>query len=267
MIQFSDRYEILKLLGRGGTAFVFLVKDRKLKKYWAVKILDKNGSGERSRRAVEKALHEARILSRLDLPGVVRIADLMEDAGKLCIVTDYVEGQTLKDYIYRYGRLKAKQAAAWLLELCRILSCLHSMCPPVIFCDLKPENIMLKTDGTLVLVDFGSAWQKEYGFEEKELPRTGTYGYAAPELFEKDCRPDAATDIYGLGALGIFLLTGTHPYQLCKADKDKKKLLHRFGKLGRILCRCMDNNPKKRYTDCRLLEEELRRITEGERSF
>ena len=89
-------------------------------------------------------MHEARILSRLDLPGAVRIADLIEDGGKLCIVTDYIEGQDLKTYIYRYGRLSEKQAAAWLLELCGTLSRLHGMRPPVIFCDLKPENIMVK---------------------------------------------------------------------------------------------------------------------------
>lgn len=263
MTQFSDRYEIVKPLGRGGTAFVCLARDRKLKKYWAVKIIEKNGPGARGRRAVEKAMHEAGILSRLDLPGAVRIADFTEDAGKLCIVMDYVEGQNLKNYIYRYGRLPAKQAAAWLLELCGTLSSLHSMVPPVIFCDMKPENIMVKTDGRLVLVDFGSAWQKERGYGSYvEVPRTGTYGYAAPELFLKGVCPDARTDIYGLGALGIFLITGLHPYHFSLAERNKKKALKSFGKLGRVLCRCMEAEPERRYRECFVLKEELREIAE-----
>ncbi len=262
MTQFSDRYEILKPLGRGGTAWVFLARDRKLKKYWAVKILEKKGPGEKSREAAGRAMHEARILSRLDLPGAVRIADLIEDGGKLCIVTDYIEGQDLKTYIYRYGRLSEKQAAAWLLELCGTLSRLHGMRPPVIFCDLKPENIMVKTDGTLVLVDFGSAWQSEYAACGEKIPRTGTYGYAAPELYKEGGSPDPRTDIYGLGALGAFLLTGLHPGRICTSKAREKKELYGFGKIGRVIRRCMETEPEKRYGSCEILKEILQRIAE-----
>ena len=260
MTQFSDRYEILRPLGRGGTASVFLARDRKLKKYWAVKILEKSGPREREQEAVNRALHEAEILSRLDLPGVARIADLTEDGGKMCIVTDYIEGQDLKTYIYRYGPLGDKQAAAWLLELCRILSGLHGMRPPVIFCDLKPENIMIRTDGRLVLVDFGSAWQKGKQTGDKTLERMGTYGYAAPELFLEGQEPDGGADIYGLGALGVFMLTGIHPGSFCPPGADKKKLFSAFGKLGRVLLRCMREDPSERYDSCRDLKEALERI-------
>lgn len=253
-MNFNEKYEILKPLGKGGTASVFLARDRKLRKYWAVKIVEKKENC--SERMLERIRREISILRQLDGTGMLRIADMDEDSHRICMVTDFVRGRTLKDYIYHQGCIDEKEAAMWLYEICSIFQQLHNMNDPVIYCDLKPENIMLRDDGQLILIDFGSAWQLCGRVLAEE--RTGTYGYAAPELFSDKRLPEPATDIYGVGALAVFLITGVHPAQICRiTDGEPPRCSVRMKK---IIRRCMMENPAFRYQDCGQLKKDLQKF-------
>lgn len=254
-MKFNEKYEILKPLGKGGTASVFLARDKKLRKYWAVKIVEKRGNC--SERFLERIRREISILRQLDGAGMLRIADMDEDSHRICMVTDFVRGRTLKEYVYHQGCIGEKEAAAWLDEICSILQQLHNMNDPVIYCDLKPENIMLRDDGRLILIDFGSAWQLN-GRVLADRERTGTYGYAAPELFSDHFPPQPSTDIYGVGALAVFLITGVHPVQIRRITGGEPPRCS--GRMKKIIRRCMMEDPAMRYGDCRQLRKDLQKI-------
>lgn len=110
---------------------------------------------------------------------------------------DYIEGNPLSSALEESGAQPQNQVIAWAIQLCDVLGYLHAQSPPIIYRDMKPSNIMLKPDGNLTLIDFGTARE----FKEKNLADTvclGTIGYAAPEQFGRMGQTDARTDIYCL---------------------------------------------------------------------
>ena len=254
---FEDKYEIIRKIGSGSTSDVFLVRDRKLKKRWAAKIIGIYSGGGADCRVKQDAAREIQILTQLDTPGAVKIIDVFEDSRRICILTDYIHGISLLAYIHKYGPVFEQTAAKWLLQLCGTLDYLHNMMPPVIFCDLKPENIMLKDDGKLILIDFGAAYQQHSDVSPGIWK--GTIGYAAPELCHGIAGPDIRADIYGLGVLGYFLISGLEPKQVEKLkDYSGHRIVSR--KLDRILSGCLSENPGKRYKNCEHMAVRLRQF-------
>lgn len=269
-MRFGEKYEILKKLGSGSSASVFLVRDNMLGKYWAAKVIEEDpGKCLYDFDTCEMEIH---ILKQLNKAGLPRIVEVIKEPGRSYLILDYVEGQTLRQYVDTYGPVSAALAAQWLLELCHILSYLHNLIPPVIFCDLKPENVMLGTNGFLTLIDFGAAWQEDVSCRQMTEQRTrcflpadrlavtgrrlagrnfcrrGTYGYGAPELFASDGRLDQRADIYSLGALGYFLTTGLEEYRFGRGRIPGRNLMeHRFYK---ILERCLCGRKEQRWKDC-----------------
>ncbi|MGN0267242.1 MAG: serine/threonine protein kinase [Lachnospiraceae bacterium] len=213
-MQFRERYDILKRLGRGSNASVFLVRDKHLDKQWAAKIFDTTHFRNRELLAVENEIRILKQVQSLDLP---RIVDLYRESHQICMVMDYLQGVALNTYVKTYGPVREYPAVCWMEELCGILSQLHHMDPPILYCDLKPENIILKNEGKLALIDLGSA--RVLDGNPGQMPAlTGSSGYTAPELFQKqDQNPGTpetlspGADIYSVGAVGAFLVTGMHP--------------------------------------------------------
>ena len=257
-MRFEDKYEIIRKIGSGSTSDVFLVRDRKLKKKWAAKFIRKSfGDSILNGGIKTDAAREIQILTRLDTPGTVKIIDVFEDSRTICLITDYIHGMSLLAYIHKYGPVSEQTAAKWLLELCEILDDLHNIVPPVIFCDLKPENIMLKTDGNLTLVDFGAAYQKNAGYFQRMIK--GTAGYTAPELCCEKAVPDPRSDIYSLGVLGYFLVSGLKPFQAVKPGKfSMPGMVSR--KWDRVLSVCLAENPDKRYNNCEEMAARLKQF-------
>lgn len=246
----GGKYRLLKVIGRGGTSVVYLGERLPEGERYAIKEVD----GDKASR--ETVRMELRLQQRLYHPALVHIWEVYEEQGKLYIVMDYVEGISLQSLLKEQGAREAEQAVEWGLQLCRALSYLHSFRPPVIYRDMKPANVILRPDGRLMLVDFGTARQYRIHKRRDTVP-LGTPGYAAPEQY-RGRQSDIRTDIYCLGATLYQMLTGHDPgeppYRICGIREWNKEL---SPKLDRIVKKCTAKNPWRRYRNCAQLQKEL----------
>ena len=249
----DGKYEILKLIGKGGMSFVYLAIDNRLKKQWAIKEI--RSDGEDIEVLLNGLENEANILKKIDHPVIPRIVDILNEKGVIYVVMDYIEGRTLAEIIQEEGAQPQEQVIEWGKQLADALKYLHSMKPPIIYRDMKPSNIMLKPDGSIKLIDFGTA--KEFKVENlADTTALGTRGYAAPEQFGDSggrgkYNTDAKTDIYSLGATMYHLVTGKSPseppYEIRPIREWNPNLSQG---LEVILAKCTEADPEKRYQNC-----------------
>lgn len=205
------RYHITRRLGAGGMGAVYLARDQRLRRDVAIKELQIDAQTPDERQEIVEAFeHEALLLASLVHPNLPRVTDHFEEMGHWYLVMDYIEGETLEEYAARRGgRLDLETALFLGITLCEVLLYLHSRTPPIIFRDLKPENVLFTPAGQLFLVDFGIARTFKPG-QAKDTRAYGTIGYAPPEQFNRQ-QTDARSDLYALGALLHRLLTGRDP--------------------------------------------------------
>lgn len=240
-MQFRERYDIVRQIGRGTTASVFLVYDKHLDQKWAAKVFDT--ALHIRENSAWMIRNEIQILKKIRDTAIPRVVDLYRENGFVYLIMDHMEGITVKNFVEQYGPVSEEVALAWMGELSGVLERLHRMHPPLYYCDLKPENIILKKDGRLSLVDFGSARFRPEN-EEPEFCLTGTKGYTAPELFFHQGRWEsllrADVDVYSLGATGFYLTTGMDPGNapLLLDIKEREEGVLSKG-FRRILSRCM----------------------------
>jgi len=202
----AERYAIIREAGRGGMSVVYEAADLKLGgKRRALKAM-KPGTPY----ADEGGIGELRVLQRIDHPRLPQVIDVIPPAGgrPLMLVTDFVHGEPLTAAFARAGgKMEARQAAAIAIGICEALAYLHELRPPVVHFDVKPSNVMLDPALGVRLIDFGIA--KLLGKGRGAALRLGTPGFAAPEQAAGGpCGP--AADVYAVGALLYFLLSGGH---------------------------------------------------------
>ena len=205
----GGKYRILSVVGRGGMSTVYLARNERANKNWAVKEVRKSGVNQDQ--VVEQSLlTEVEIMKHLNNPHLPSIIDVIDIDDTFVIVMDFVEGNSLEK-VLEHGAAPEAQVIDWAKQLCDVLLYLHSCNPPIIYRDMKPSNVVLRPDGVVMLLDFGTA--KEYKYDESGDATTclGTRGYAAPEQYGGHGRTDARTDIYCLGATLYHLVTGKHP--------------------------------------------------------
>ena len=204
-----DHYRILNQIGRGGMSTVYLAYDELRDKSVAVKVA--SNSDIMSFDSIVQSLNaEVDILKRLVHPYLPRIYDVIEKTNLMIIIMDFIEGRTLQSIINEYGALPEDQVIKTGKQLCEALKYIHSLDPPIIYRDMKPSNIMVRPNGDIMLIDFGSA--KEYDSQAtSDTVCLGTMGYAAPEQFGGMGQSDARTDIYGLGITLYHAVTGFNP--------------------------------------------------------
>ena len=153
---------------------------------------------------------ETDILKRLNHPHLPSIIDVIDREDTFLIVMDYIEGKALDYWLKKEGAQPQERVVEWAKQICDVFGYLHSRKPPIIYRDLKPANVMLKPDGQIMIIDFGTAREfKETSIEDTSC--LGTQGYAAPEQYGGHGQTDARTDIYTLGATMYHLLTGHNP--------------------------------------------------------
>lgn len=204
----GGKYEILSLVGKGGMSRVWLARDRRLNKLWAVKEIGRTERDAGNEVVVQSLIAEANLMKRLDHPMLPRVVDILYDAGTIFVVMDYVEGTSLGRVLRDVARPFAEaDVIAWGVELCGVLEYLHTMDPPIVYRDMKPDNIVLREDGGVRLVDFGIAREYKQG-ATTDTRVLGTRGYAAPGQFALDAQTDARADIYSLGVTLYVLVTG-----------------------------------------------------------
>ncbi|WP_339830852.1 serine/threonine-protein kinase [Paenibacillus sp. FSL R7-0272] len=199
----GGRYRILSILGSGGMSHVYEAEDLKLPgKIWAVKESVTKMPYEDS---MER---EAALLTSLRHPRLPQIVDFFapDDDGYTYLVMEYIEGLTLSDYFKQCrGKIPVEQLMEFVLQLLDVLSYLHNLDPPVIYRDLKPSNIMITPEHEVRLIDFGIARSYKTHLAEDTV-KLGTAGFAAPEQYGSG-QTDARSDLYGLGALMLYLMT------------------------------------------------------------
>lgn len=209
----KQHYRVISLLGQGGMGAVYKAEDQKFgNRLVAIKELSTSGlqSAQEIREATDRFEQEGKLLANLMHPNLPCIYDYFTDMGRSYLVMDFIEGETLEDYLTKKGgKLPILETLDISIKLCSVLDYLHSHQPPIIFRDLKPANIMITNNGVVYLIDFGIARLFKHG-QSKDTVALGSPGYAAPEQYQKQ-QSTPRVDIYGLGAIMHQLLSGDDP--------------------------------------------------------
>ena len=262
----DGKYKILNKIGQGGMSVVYLAMNERANKQWAIKEVRKDGVKDYD--VVRQGLiAETDILKRLNHPHLPSIIDVIDRDDTFLIVMDYIEGKSLDHWLKKDGAQPQEKVVEWAKQICDVLGYLHSRKPPIIYRDLKPANVMLKPDGQIMIIDFGTAREfKETSIEDTSC--LGTQGYAAPEQYGGHGQTDARTDIYTLGATMYHLLTGHNPslppYEMYPIRRWNPAL---SSGLEKIVLKCTQRNPNDRYQNCAELMYALEHYGELDRAY
>ncbi|HUG15220.1 MAG TPA: serine/threonine-protein kinase [Thermomicrobiales bacterium] len=261
----EDRYEILRVAGRGGMSTVYAARDRRfgqVERLCAVKEMFDVDPDTRVRALrLVNFERESALLAMLSHPAIPRIYDYFIYGGLVYLVLEFIDGQDLERYLTSRGApCSEDQIVRWGLEIADVLQTLHDQKPdPIIFRDLKPSNIMLRTSGQLVLIDFGIA-RTIQGRQRGTM--IGTEGYAPPEQYRGIV--DARGDIYALGATLHHLATNSDPRietPFTFHERPIQKLNPEISDaLSAVIMKTLAYNPVDRYQSVDNLREDLLQV-------
>ncbi len=259
----GERYEIISRVGSGGMADVYKAKDHKLDRLVAVKVLKAEFREDTT--FVAKFRKEAQAAAGLAHPNVVNVFDVGEDRGLYYIVMELIEGITLKDYITKKGKLSVKEATSIAIQVSLGLEAAHNR--GIIHRDVKPQNIIISTDGKVKLSDFGIA--KATNSNTITANVMGSVHYSSPEQVRGGFS-DAKSDIYSLGITMYEMVTGRVPFDgdttvsiAIKHLQEEMVPPSRYTpdlpySLEQIILKCTQKNPERRYENMGQLIEDLK---------
>ena len=268
----NDRYQIIRMIGEGGMANVYLAHDTILDRDVAVKIL--RGDLADDEKFVRRFQREAISASSLSHPNIVEMYDVGEDDGQYYIVMEYVEGKTLKSLIKRRGALTLPEVIDIMLQLTSAVACAHDSY--IIHRDIKPQNVLIKEDGTVKITDFGIAM----ALNSNELTQTNSVMGSVHYLPPEQANGSGATiksDIYSLGILMFELLTGNLPFKgenaVEKAIKQMREKIpsvceinpHIPQSVENIILKACAKNPKNRYDNVLEMHDDIKTCLNEER--
>lgn len=231
-----DRYQLIKKLGSGGTSTVFLAEHRLLHSLRVIKCRSK------SKIVNQNSLKESIILSQLHHSRIPVMYDWEEDDQNTYLIMEYCDGQSLKSLIRTQESISEERILQFSLQICEVIQYLHNQEKIILYLDLKPDNILVSEQG-ITLIDYGSARYKDEDNEGEAI--AGTIGYAAPEQYAGGIL-DERTDIYGIGMVMYFMVTGclfTNNSQIENVDLKGRC----SNGLKTIINRCIRENPGLRY--------------------
>ena len=260
----NDRYEVIKSIGEGGMANVYLAYDTILDRNVAIKVL--RGDLANDEKFVRRFQREALSASSLSHPNIVAMYDVGEDDGLYYIVMEYIEGKTLKQLLKKRGSLTLSEAIDIMLQLTDGMA--HAHDSYIVHRDLKPQNIMIQDDGQIKITDFGIAM----ALNSTQLTQTnsvmGSVHYLPPEQAAGK-GTTIKSDIYSMGIIFYELLTGELPFKGDSAVeialKQMKEPLPDVHKLNNDIPQSIENiilkstakNPKNRYDDAKSMHNDL----------
>ncbi|MBE6152972.1 MAG: Stk1 family PASTA domain-containing Ser/Thr kinase [Firmicutes bacterium] len=260
----NDRYQIIKTIGEGGMANVYLAYDTILDRNVALKVL--RGDLSNDEKFVRRFQREALSASSLSHPNIVEMYDVGEDEGQYYIVMEYVDGKTLKQLVKRRGALTLNEVIDIMLQLTDGIA--HAHDSYIIHRDIKPQNIMIMENGLVKITDFGIAM----ALNSTQLTQTnsvmGSVHYLPPEQANGK-GASVKCDIYSLGILMFELLTGSIPFKgenaVEIALKQMKEPLPAVTMINpeipqsieNILIKSTAKNPKNRYNDAREMHQDI----------
>lgn len=260
----NDRYEIVKSIGEGGMANVYLANDIILNRKVAVKVL--RGDLATDEKFIRRFQREAMSVSNLSHPNIVEVYDVGEEDGNYYIVMEYIEGKTLKKLIQKRGALTLPEVRDIMLQLTDGLAHAHDAF--IIHRDIKPQNIMILDNGLVKITDFGIA----VAMNATQLTQTNSVMGSVHYLPPEQANGKSATikgDIYSLGILMFELLTGSVPFKgdnaveiAIKHMKDKIPSVRKINpvipqSVENIVLKATAKNPKNRYNDVREMYKDL----------
>ncbi len=256
----ANRYRIISPLTEGGIGSVHLGYDIRLNKVCAIKELFKKRLEEMSKMEYEASINlfkkEVELLANLRHPNIPCVTDYFIENERYYLVMDYIDGKDLELTLDEEGAVSEKQVIEWAIQICRILEYLHGQFPPIIHGDIKPANLIIrKTDGAIILVDFGSA---SAATSKKTLDTSyGTEGYAAPEQYLG--KLDARCDIYSLGVTLYELLTGNLPEIAFEFGplREARPDLPISEDIDNIVIKAVNFKPELRYDTAKQLKQDL----------
>lgn len=265
------RYTILEKIGKGGMADVYLAYDNVLKRECAIKIL----LSELSNDAVAKLRfrREADAAANLQHPNITTIYDVGEAANRPFIVMEYVHGQTLKELIVQRGFIEKKEAVFLMIQILEGIDCAHKA--GVIHRDVKPQNIIVKADGTAKVADFGIASIQGSIQLTQHDSVMGSVHYLAPEC-SKGHQASIQSDIYSLGIVFFEMLTGEVPYKgdaavqvALKHMNEKMRGVREYNNsieqsIENIIIKATAKNREQRYKTIQEMLKDLRVALEPE---
>jgi len=268
----AGRYEIERTLGRGGMSTVYLARDGALQRPVALKVLAGDLGGDASFRT--RFLREARIAARLSHPNVVRVYDAGEADGLPYIVMEYVPGETVADVLERAGKLPPEAAVELVAQACEGLQHAHER--GLVHRDVKPQNLLVRDDGCVKIVDLGIARAAESTHLTQHGTILGTAAYLSPEQAAGE-GVTAAADVYSLGAVLYELLTGETPYRFSSlAELAAKQTSGEIvpprdvepsipDRLEAVVMRCLARDPRFRPPSAAELGADLRAAVDDRR--
>lgn len=261
----SDRYQIIKSVGEGGMANVYLAYDTILDRNVAVKVL--RGDLAHDEKFVRRFQREALAASSLSNPNIVEVYDVGEDNGEYYIVMEYIEGKHLKNLIKKRGKLTVSEAVDIVMQITEGLTVAHDSY--IIHRDIKPQNILILENGLVKITDFGIAM----AMNSTQLTQTNSVMGSVHYLPPEQASGKGATlqsDIYSIGILFYELLTGNLPFKgdnaveiALKHLKEplpsiREELPNIPQSVENIIIKATAKNPKNRYADAREMHEDLK---------
>jgi len=193
---------------------------------------------------------EAKRLEQMAGEGFPKLIAWQEQQEESYLVREYVEGDTLQELMEKEEPLSQQEAMEAALQVCKLINRLHQQNPPVIYRDIKPQNVVRTHQGNYVLIDLDTARMYKEGIGEDTV-FMGTRGLASPEQFGYQ-QTDARTDVYGLGMLLLYLLTGEY--------KRERKYEELPKQIKKVIIKCTEFNPKDRYSSMKEVERTLQKI-------
>ncbi len=268
----NERYEILKSIGEGGMANVYLANDTILNRKVAVKVL--RGDLSNDEKFIRRFQREAIAASSLSHPNIVEMYDVGEDNGNYYIVMEYIDGITLKQFLKKRGSLTIPEAIDVMLQLTDGVACAHDSY--IIHRDLKPQNIMIKDDGKIKITDFGIAMALNGTQVTQTNSVMGSVHYLPPEQASGK-GSSTKSDIYSMGVLFYELLTVKLPFRgdnaveiALKHMKDNFPSVRKAKpeipqSLENVLIKATAKNPNNRYDNVKEMHDDIKTCMDEKR--
>lgn len=250
----NGRYHILRQLGFGGFAAVYLARSREGDNHVLKESVFPQEDGIQSK-AEELFKKEAAILSKLQHQQIAAVFDYFIENGRHYLSMEYMEGKDLASIVLKDGPQKEHLVIDWAMQTAEILSYLHGLAPPLVHRDLSPENLLLQNNGRIALIDFGAAKEIASTFTGTII---GKQSYIAPEQFRG--KAVCASDIYSLGATMFFLLTGKQAQALSVSSPSSLNP-DLSSELDQLVIECTNQDAQQR-PDAASLKSRLNDIAE-----
>ena len=262
----AGKYRVGQVLGSENNTVSYLVTNEQNGQQWVMRTWNKTAKGY-APSVRDLIIKETKMIMELRHPMIPLIDDIVENDQYICVIREYIPGDTLGEIVRHHGAQPPLLVMSWAMQICSVLKYLHGQSPARVYRDMKPGNLVLRPDGSLMLKEFNT--MRIYNPAKKgDTYCLGTRGYAAPEQYGGMGQTDARTDIFGLGMTMYHLLTGRDPEVLTEDPKPIRQYDSALSAgMEKIVGKCIEPDPKKRFQSCDALLKAMNEELEPKRKW